>query len=192
MAATPAAAVSDPPAAVPMEPPTWAEMQAARVAIGGFIRVTPIVPSTVVRADIAGRTPAGGCEAPAASPTDPPVLLKLEQLQVGGNFKARGVYHAVAKLPEARRREGLLTCSAGNTARALALCGRHFGVPAVAVGDAGTLPPGEGRRVHVARRHAPLDADGRGVCLHAGSRLGGWRWRWRRDRRCATACRCRT
>jgi threonine dehydratase len=58
------------------------------------------------------------------------IFLKPEILQPAGSFKIRGVYHAVARLTDAQRRRGLSTVSAGNTAKALAWCGRRFGVPA--------------------------------------------------------------
>jgi threonine dehydratase len=58
------------------------------------------------------------------------ILLKPEIHQVAGSFKIRGVYHAVARLSEAARARGLATVSAGNTAKALAWCGRRFGVEA--------------------------------------------------------------
>ena len=58
------------------------------------------------------------------------ILLKLEIHQPVTSFKLRGVFNAVASLSPERRAEGLSTVSAGNTAQALAWCGRHFGVPA--------------------------------------------------------------
>ena len=58
------------------------------------------------------------------------ILLKPETLQPGGCFKIRGVFHAVSRLTAEERARGLTTVSAGNTAKALALAGRHFGVPA--------------------------------------------------------------
>ncbi len=58
------------------------------------------------------------------------ILLKPEILQPVTNFKIRGVYNAVASMPDERRSRGLSTVSAGNTAQALAWCGRRFGVPA--------------------------------------------------------------
>jgi len=58
------------------------------------------------------------------------VLLKLEIHQPVTSFKIRGVLNAVLCLPPRRRDAGLSTVSAGNTAQALAWCGRHFGVPA--------------------------------------------------------------
>jgi len=62
--------------------------------------------------------------------TDPPIWLKPEILQPAQSFKIRGVFHAVARLAPEARAGGLLTVSAGNTAQALAWCGRHFGVAA--------------------------------------------------------------
>jgi threonine dehydratase len=60
---------------------------------------------------------------------DSGLFIKPEILQPSGSFKIRGIYHAVSRLYEAQRRRGLSTVSAGNTAKALAWCGRHFGVP---------------------------------------------------------------
>lgn len=58
------------------------------------------------------------------------ILLKPETLQPVTSFKLRGIFHAVASLSEEQRSRGLSTVSAGNTAQALAWCGRYFGVPA--------------------------------------------------------------
>lgn len=57
------------------------------------------------------------------------ILIKPEILQPAGSFKIRGIYHAVLRLGDDLRRRGLSTVSAGNTAKALAWCGRRFGVP---------------------------------------------------------------
>ena len=72
------------------------------------------------------RTPLVPLEAPGGEG----ILLKPEILQPAGSFKIRGVFHAVARMPEEARRRGLSTVSAGNTAKALAWSGRHFGVAA--------------------------------------------------------------
>ncbi len=58
------------------------------------------------------------------------ILLKPEILQPVTSFKIRGIYHAVASLSDEERARGISTVSAGNTAQALAWCGRHFGIPA--------------------------------------------------------------
>ena len=58
------------------------------------------------------------------------ILLKPEIHQPVTSFKIRGVFNAVASLDPKDRARGLSTVSAGNTAQALAWCGRHFGVAA--------------------------------------------------------------
>lgn len=60
----------------------------------------------------------------------PGILLKPEVHQAVGSFKLRGVYNAVASMTAEEREKGISTVSAGNTAQAVAWCGRHFGVPA--------------------------------------------------------------
>jgi threonine dehydratase len=57
------------------------------------------------------------------------IYLKLECLQPIGAFKIRGAYNAVRLLPEARRRRGVWTVSAGNAAQGVALAARKAGVP---------------------------------------------------------------
>ncbi len=69
-------------------------------------------------------------EAKGAAPS---ILLKAEIFQPVGSFKLRGIFHAVQALSTAQRARGLLTVSAGNTAQALAWCGRDFGVTAESV-----------------------------------------------------------
>jgi len=91
--------------------PTEAEFRAAAEQLGGIVRRTPLVPL---------HTGAG----------DDDILLKLEIHQPIGSFKLRGVFHAVASLDERQRSRGLSTVSAGNTAKALAWAGRHFGIEA--------------------------------------------------------------
>jgi threonine dehydratase len=56
------------------------------------------------------------------------IFLKLENLQPIGSFKLRGIFNAVAALPEERRAAGISTTSSGNTAQALAWSGSYFGV----------------------------------------------------------------
>ena len=57
------------------------------------------------------------------------IYLKLECLQPIGVFKIRGAYNAVRLLPEAERRRGVWTVSAGNAAQGVALAARKAGVP---------------------------------------------------------------
>ena len=58
------------------------------------------------------------------------IWLKLENEQLTGSFKIRGAYNAVASLPAAQRSRGIVTASAGNHGRGVALAARTFGVPA--------------------------------------------------------------
>lgn len=91
-----------------LAPVTRAEVEAAFAVLDGVVLHTPLVPFGA---------------------TDDRILLKPEILQPAGSFKIRGVLHAVARLDPAARARGLSTVSAGNTAKALAWAGRHFGVP---------------------------------------------------------------
>lgn len=92
-------------------PPRLEEIRSAALRLRRVAIRTPLVP---LRTDGGERT----------------IFFKPEIHQVVGSFKIRGVFNAVAAMPEAKRRRGLSTVSAGNTAQALAWCGRHFGVPA--------------------------------------------------------------
>jgi threonine dehydratase len=58
------------------------------------------------------------------------ILIKPEIHQAVGSFKIRGVFNAAASMTDEERSRGLSTVSAGNTAQAVAWCGRYFGVPA--------------------------------------------------------------
>lgn len=59
-----------------------------------------------------------------------PVWLKLESLQLTGSFKIRGALFRLSKLTEAERRDGVVTCSAGNHGKAVAYAARRCGVRA--------------------------------------------------------------
>lgn len=92
-----------------------------------------------VQRDVVRRTPM----VTAQQQPDPEaeVLLKLEILQPITSFKLRGIYHAVATMSEEERSRGLSTVSAGNTAQALAWCGRQFGVAARSLMPEGAPAP---------------------------------------------------
>jgi threonine dehydratase len=91
--------------------PTLEQIREARERIRAVVRHTPLVPTHEEL----------GVE---------DVHLKLETFQPVGSFKLRGVFNAVAALPEAERARGVSTVSAGNTAQALAWSARYFGVAA--------------------------------------------------------------
>ena len=52
------------------------------------------------------------------------VLMKAESLQRVGAFKFRGAYNRISRLSEVERADGVVTCSSGNHAQAVALAAR--------------------------------------------------------------------
>ena len=58
------------------------------------------------------------------------VWLKLENEQITGSFKIRGAYNAVVSLAPEDRSRGVVTASAGNHGRGVALAAQRFGIPA--------------------------------------------------------------
>ena len=91
-----------------------AEINAAAKRIAGLVRRTPIVPTSL-------------------GTTSSPLLLKAENLQVTGSFKARGAGNAVALLDAEARARGVVTHSSGNHAQALARAAREAGIQATVV-----------------------------------------------------------
>lgn len=61
------------------------------------------------------------------------LLLKCENLQKTGSFKARGALNKVMTLTDAEQAAGLITVSAGNHAGAVAWAARQVGAPCVVV-----------------------------------------------------------
>ncbi|MEV6984962.1 pyridoxal-phosphate dependent enzyme [Sphaerisporangium sp. NPDC051017] len=61
------------------------------------------------------------------------VHVKHENVQPTGAFKVRGGINLLARLPEARRDNGVLTYSTGNHAQSIAYAARLFGVPCTIV-----------------------------------------------------------
>jgi threonine dehydratase len=89
------------------------EVQAAARRLRGVTVRTPLVPF------------------PAARPLD--LLVKPESLQATGAFKLRGAYNAIATLPEADRRHGVVAHSSGNHGYAVAYAAALLGVKAAIV-----------------------------------------------------------
>ena len=58
----------------------------------------------------------------------PEIRLKLENLQPTNSYKLRGAMNAVVMLPEAARRQGVWTISAGNAGQGVAYAARQAGV----------------------------------------------------------------
>lgn len=59
-----------------------------------------------------------------------PVWMKLESMQLTGSFKIRGALFRISKLTAEERRDGILTCSAGNHGKAIAYAAKEAGVAA--------------------------------------------------------------
>jgi threonine dehydratase len=71
------------------------------------------------------------------------LLLKLENLQVTGSFKARGATNKVLTLPTTQVSLGLVTASGGNHGLGVAFAGRLAGVP-VTIYLPANVPPAKG------------------------------------------------
>jgi len=84
----------------------------ARQRIAPHVRRTPLTRSTWL-----------------SDATGADVWLKLESLQVSNSFKARGAFNAVMARMERHRPSALVTASAGNHGRALAMAAKTFGLP---------------------------------------------------------------
>ena len=61
------------------------------------------------------------------------ILLKREDLQPVFSFKLRGAYNKIANLPDAAKRNGVITASAGNHAQGVALAAQRLGIRALIV-----------------------------------------------------------
>lgn len=124
-------------------PLTRESVQQAHALIKPHIHYTPVLTNTTLtklastpRASLEGTRFAG------RTPARPTIRLwfKCENLQRIGAFKARGAFHAVARLKqdahwaqEAPGRRAVVTHSSGNHAQALALAARESGIPAYIV-----------------------------------------------------------
>jgi threonine dehydratase len=99
------------PAAVSIE-----DVEGAARLIAGRVRETPLLPSGELSRRVGAR-----------------VLLKAENLQVTGSFKARGATNVIWRLSEEALRDGVVAPSAGNHAQAVACAARDAGAEAVLV-----------------------------------------------------------
>ncbi|ATY60425.1 Pyridoxal-phosphate dependent [Cordyceps militaris] len=133
-------------------PLTRASVQAAQAVIAAHVHRTPVVASQTLtalastpRPDLAG-TRFASAGRPPARPTIR-LWFKCENLQRVGAFKARGAFHAVARLlrddawvAAGGRERGVATHSSGNHAQALALAAREHGIPAHIVMPSVSVP----------------------------------------------------
>jgi threonine dehydratase len=97
-----------------VRPIQLAEIREARTRIAGTIVRTPLI-----RLEL--------------GPDYPDIRLKLENLQPINAYKLRGAANAVAMLPEAERKRGVWTISAGNAGQGVAFAARKAGVPCTVV-----------------------------------------------------------
>ncbi len=88
-------------------------IDAARTRIAPFVRRTPLMPLPALRSDF-----------------HPNLRIKLENLQVSGSFKARGVFNHLLQLDQAQRERGVIAASGGNHGLALAYAAWRLGIPA--------------------------------------------------------------
>src|SRR6476469_11007413 len=98
----------------PVRPITLQDIREARQRIAGTAIRTPLV-----RLEL--------------GPGFPEIRIKLENLQPINAYKLRGAANAVAMLPEADRKRGVWTISAGNAGQGVAYAARAAGVPCTVV-----------------------------------------------------------
>jgi threonine dehydratase len=98
----------------PVRPIELSEIRAARERIAKTIIRTPLI-----RLEL--------------GPEFPDIRLKLENLQPINAYKLRGAANAVAMLPQADRKRGVWTISAGNAGQGVAYAARAAGVPCTVV-----------------------------------------------------------
>ncbi len=97
------------------------DIQAAAAILNGEVARTPCIPSQAI-----------------SELTGADVVLKLENLQHTGSFKARGALVKLAALEDEERQAGVVAASAGNHAQGVAYHARRLGVPATIVMPKGT------------------------------------------------------
>ncbi len=99
-----------------MQPPTFADIEAALARIAPHAAVTPLLSSPALDARAGGR-----------------VLLKAEVLQHTGSFKLRGALNRVLQLSAEERSRGVVAYSSGNHAQAVAYSATLLGMRSVIV-----------------------------------------------------------
>ena len=102
--------------AAPASTVTLERIVAARDAIAGDVRVTPMWPSASLSAQFGV-----------------PIFFKCEQMQLTGSFKIRGASNFVYQMDAQAAARGLVAASAGNHAQGIALAGSRRGISVVVV-----------------------------------------------------------
>jgi threonine dehydratase len=119
-----------------------AAIEAARERIAPYVRHTSLLPPPQLRSDL-----------------PPQLQLKLENMQVTGSFKARGVFNNLLQLDAQQRERGVIAASGGNHGLALAYGAWRLGLPATVY-----LPTGAS-----ADREARIGAWGARVIRHGAA-----------------------
>ncbi|MFX0208689.1 MAG: threonine/serine dehydratase [Candidatus Hodarchaeota archaeon] len=94
----------------------FADVETAREKLKDIIKRTPLVYSKYM-SEISGLA----------------VYLKLDNFQVTGSFKVRGVLNRMLYMSKVEKKKGVITASSGNHGKALAFAARRDGVPAIIV-----------------------------------------------------------
>ncbi|MGJ7442399.1 threonine ammonia-lyase [Aquipuribacter sp. MA13-6] len=100
------------------------DLDAARAALSGTVRQTPVVRNRALSNLLGGE-----------------VWLKCENLQRAGSFKIRGAYTRIARLSDAERARGVVAASAGNHAQGVALAASLLGAEATVFMPVGAALP---------------------------------------------------
>ena len=93
--------------------PTFADIQAAAKRLQGVAHRTPVLTSSFLD-NLTGNH----------------LFIKCENFQRAGAFKFRGAYNALAQLPAAQRRYGVVSFSSGNHAQGVALAAKLLDISA--------------------------------------------------------------
>lgn len=91
---------------------TLKQIEAARLRVQHYVRHTPLLPAPTL-----------------AEYMHPNLVLKLENMQVSGSFKARGAFNHLLQLSTAERQRGVIAASGGNHGLAVAYAGAQLGIP---------------------------------------------------------------
>lgn len=96
--------------------PTYGDVAAAAQRLAGHAFVTPLVQSPVLN-----------------KRTGATVLIKAENLQIGGAFKFRGAFNRLVQLNAKERASGVVAWSSGNHAQGVAAAAERLGIHAAIV-----------------------------------------------------------
>jgi threonine dehydratase len=131
--------------------PDAASCAAAREALTGVVRLTPVLRSRAL-SDLVGGD----------------VWLKCENLQRGGSFKIRGAFTRLSRLSPEERLRGVVAASAGNHAQGVAVAAARLGIRATVFMPVGAaLPKVAATREYGAEvRHAGATVDESLVAAH--------------------------